>query len=481
MVTQPPERTSLMPRDPAARPALMNALIRGVSLLVVTHAVVAQDLTPARIIGQTSPGFIPSYPIESESLKQQQSTPQIINDSGLSIPNYDTPYPWWEQVESVALETMHPPRFDVQLSATAGWEYDDNPYLSTLDTESGETESTVEGSNSYFFRLPVSLSYSGAAVNLSASYVPEFRTNDHEGIDDTFNHAASFSVTYSSAKLQLGMDVSFAQTDGGNVEVGDRVKSIGVVSSVSASYTVSPKTTVGTSFSYSDNIYEQFISSRRYGAQTFVDYAVTAKTQLGVGVGYDQSEVEYGADSGAVSATGRVSWQATSKFALRAVIGGEWRQNEEIRAAIVPGSDEPVTAEGTEQFSPIFSLGALYNARENTSISLDAYRRSSPSISEVNQSYYSTGMVLAVNQRVYDRFSCSLNLGYENADYQATVEGVVADRKDDYWYIRPQVSYAIRTQLTVALYYQYSKNASTGSDGVSFDVNLVGATVSYGF
>jgi hypothetical protein len=213
-----------------------------------------------------------------------------------------------------------------------------------------------------------------------------------------------------------------------------------------------------------------------------VDYKVTPKTQLGIGAGYNNSPVEEGSSSEAVNVSGRLSWQMTEKISLRGSAGWERRKNEEVRAAIVPGKeDDAGSADGITQDSPIFNLGMLYALRENTSVTLDTYRSFRPSISEINQTFYSTGVVLSLSQRIHDRFSCTLSAGYESAEYEGAVEGVVADRTDNYWYVRPQISYTIGSRLTLSAYYQYSENDSKGSEAVSFDSSLIGTTISYSF
>jgi hypothetical protein len=216
---------------------------------------------------------------------------------------------------------------------------------------------------------------------------------------------------------------------------------------------------------------------------------------LGIGAGYDRSDVDVGADSDALNLTARLNWSATEKFSLRCVVGGEWRRFDDstvtvpVTTTTVGADGTPVTtttfitsdAQGETSVSPVFSVGALYSLSDKTSISLDAYRRSQPAISEVNQSYYSTGVVVSVSQQVWERFSMSLNSGFENADYYDSVEGVNTSRTDDYWFAGVQMSYAIMDRLALDIYYRYSQNDSSGGNGVTFARNLFGASISYSF
>src|SRR5215212_1192664 len=71
----------------------------------------AQDSTPVRQLGQSSPGFIPSFSLQSEKLRRsQQDLPTFITDQpgvspagGPPARKYEGPVPWWEGTEAVTL------------------------------------------------------------------------------------------------------------------------------------------------------------------------------------------------------------------------------------------------------------------------------------------------------------------------------------------------------------------------------------------
>ncbi len=207
----------------------------------------------------------------------------------------------------------------------------------------------------------------------------------------------------------------------------------------------------------------------------------------------DHTNVGEGSDSSAVNVSARVNWQISEKIALRGSAGCEWRKFDDttIEASsqltgptvtTLPGSSS--SGSGNKMVSPIFDLGAYYLVSEHTSLSLDGYRRSNPSISEIDQNYYSTGAVATVTQKFFaiPFPSPSAPDGYENADYCACRSSASSrTRTDNYYYVRPQLMYTIGRQLILGTYYQYSRNESSGSDGVNFNRNMVGGTVTYNF
>ncbi len=176
-----------------------------------------QDDTSARSIGQASPGFIPSYPLQSDALRrEQQQTQSVTGQPGATPPTEGKAPLTPEGAEEVAWESMHPKRFAWELSVLTGWEYDDNPFLSGT-TADGKQTVQRGGTNSYYARIPLTLKYSGGLMNFNASYVPEYRVYDGDGIHNTFNQAADIVANYTDEKLQVGLDVNFAQTEGANV------------------------------------------------------------------------------------------------------------------------------------------------------------------------------------------------------------------------------------------------------------------------
>jgi len=454
------------------------APIVGAGLLISGHgkSLLAQDITPTRLLGETSPGFVPSFPLDSEALKRQMD--QSLAKEGPAAPSFNGLLPTPEGAEAIAEQSMHPQRFKLGASLLAGWEYDDNIHLTGNTAAHGDAGNAA---NSFYIRTPLALTYTGGATSFDLVYIPEFRTYDGGGVGNVFNQAASIDGAYSGEKIRAAANAQLTQTKGANIEVGDLVNSIVLFTSVTVWYEVAPKASVGASFSFDDNDYDHYNSNRRVTVQAFADYKVTPKTQLGLGFGYDRSLVDEGLDSNAPNITGRINWQMTDKFALKGMAGAEWRQYDNATALLLSTSGgAPVSGRGNSFVSPIFSFGMLYRPRETTSFSLDVYRKNYPSITEIDQSYYATGVAATVSQTIYDRLTVSLSGGYENADYRATAEGLSTNRMDNYWFGRVQLSYSLTKSCVLSTYYVYSKNDSN-SEGVSFNRNLVGASLSYGF
>ena len=92
-----------------------------------------------------------------------------------------------------------------------------------------------------------------------------------------------------------------------------------------------------------------------------------------------------------------------------------------------------------------------------------------------NRYFVSTGVKLYGSQKIMDKFTAGLTLGYENLSYAKAVAGV--KRSDDVVTVRPELNYQFKEWLSAGVWYQYRRRASNaGADNFYFN-NRVGAFV----
>jgi hypothetical protein len=106
-------------------------------------------------------------------------------------------------------------------------------------------------------------------------------------------------------------------------------------------------------------------------------------------------------------------------------------------------------------------LGGEYLPFPNTAISLLGYRNLQVSPSFNNQNYWATGVELGVTQTIAQKFQVGVAGGYENDYYIANNSNTVATRRDNFFFIEPQISYNFLKYLTASVFYQHRFNDST--------------------
>jgi uncharacterized protein (PEP-CTERM system associated) len=133
--------------------------------------------------------------------------------------------------------------------------------------------------------------------------------------------------------------------------------------------------------------------------------------------------------------------------------------------------------------TPVFLFNFDYDlvGDGKTTARIAAYRNFNPSAQLGNQAYWSNGVVLGVSRQFGARTSVALDVGFEYATYEATAADVIATREDKVYYFRPHVTYAISNRISLSMFYQYSKNDSTGIGESSFERNSIGIMANFVF
>ncbi len=231
-------------------------------------------------------------------------------------------------------------------------------------------------------------------------------------------------------------------------------------------YDFTSKTQLYGEFEQISNIYRSYLNSFDYIGRIGVDYQITGKIKIGI-LGVVGSLQQQGGTSSTYG-QGRlhVSYQFTDKLTFDGSVGGEYRQ---------------YSSGGASRGDPVFTLGLIYHPFVDTTVTLSGFRSEFASPLFGGEDFIGTGVAFAVSQRFIDRFTASIAIGYEHDKYiVASSNAPNIDRKDDYVYIRPNISYNFRAWLNAEVYYQFSRNSSTHSFNSYYD-NRVGGQISIFF
>jgi hypothetical protein len=429
------------------------------SVLIWNQAGFAQELTPVRQLGQGGTAANP-YDIASDGLvKRQQreiSPNALASAQGHSSDNVDA---WWAGMDDLAVSTMTESNWHFRFGLTAAYEYDTNFAMRAVD----EAETQIISVSPYGV---LSYGEQGSGIDFQLRYAPEFRWFSNEAIEELVNHTLSTSLGINGARSRISVYANYNHNEGGNIEVGNLVTSdIFTIGSL-ASYDVSDKTTVGGTLKYSLSEYDAFNSFSVFNTTLFADYAITPKTRLGLSVGYEHVEQDLNLSADAFNASIRASWAATDRIRVDATVGVENREFD-----------------GGESFTtPAGDVGIGYNISDKANVRLSAYRRATPSIGAANTMFYSTGVALSGTVQATDKVGLRLVTGFENAQYESTsgVGGVGSDREDDYFFIRPSISYTISSHWSLNLFYQYSDNDSSIAGSI-FERSQVGLSITLAY
>lgn len=264
---------------------------------------------------------------------------------------------------------------------------------------------------------------------------------------NSFNQSASLLAQYRINQLAIQFESSYQYLNGAQREVGDFTTRNLIANALRFIYDYSEKTSLDLELSQNSNLYDSdYNSSNYFAVQAGMDYRIFPKVRIGLEgiVGFVTAENNPNMTFETINA--RLKYDLTGKVALKATGGLQLTQYDS-------------GGEGTRA-TPVFSVGGEYRPFPNTLINLLAYRNQQVSPSINNQDFIATGVEISLAQTIAQRFQVGVAGGYENDDYVANTSGAGANRNDNYFFFRPQVTYNFLKYLNASVFYTYRANDS---------------------
>ncbi len=374
---------------------------------------------------------------------------------------------------------------DVRPHVAYSFMYDDNIFLEHKDKLAGGKGNAGRDHDFVHTLTPgLRLNAGDAAARQSAYFDANYeaiitRFTDYTG-SDAVDHNASISLGGKFNKLSLSVDQTFisaSDADAKLLAANGRVKRKTWGTKADADYEISEKTSASLELLQTIGDYNApLVDSADRSAHLFFDYQVLPKVKMGIGGGAGYLQVDGNAAShnpNSVYYDGqvRLDWKATEKLSLKASGGIEFRNIQEA------GAKDPVGF--------IFGLGAFWKASERTAVSLAASRGIRAANANVGVYNEETSVTLGLKQGILENLTFSLDAGYAFDHYKATQGGALAPgalREDNYFYLKPSLSYRFAERAQATLFYQYRRNdANLVLNGNDFYNNQLGVELSYRF
>ena len=345
------------------------------------------------------------------------------------------------------------------LSLNVGSSYDDNIFLSP-----------TEKVEDYIYAISPSIQIGlGDAAERQSSYLlinydPTALFFQNSPDENDVDQDISTTIAYRTGKTGITAQARFQTLSGSLQDLGDRADRSVTTASLGFSYGWGSKVSVDTILAYEDTNFDEFLDTTTYSAEIALAYQATPKTSLGIGVRAGTVETSNGiADQDFSQAFLTATTNPRAKFSFRGRAGADLRQT--------PAGD---------RVTPIFALGATYKPRDRTSIRLDGVRDVQISSAEEGTDFTRTSLILGLEQSVGRRWTFSLDLGFEESDYDAVAANVTTDRVDELYFVRPSARYEFRENLSGSIFYTFRDNDSSES-AQSFKNNQAGIELGYEF
>lgn len=310
------------------------------------------------------------------------------------------------------------------------------------------------------------------ARKLRLYYRPGFRIFTENSDLNTVDHNGLFDLRWPLNRLSLSLaqDVNVASVV--VRDIANRAKQLRFSTIGSADYELSDRTSFQLNLTYDRYGYSgqvtgarNLIESQQWGQQLFADYHWTSKLSTGFGASFTQLDVENGPFQMSEGPEWRVNFNPTPELSLRALVGVQFRQFDSDRSGTV---------------EPVLRINSSYQVRPGTVFGLEAHRTEFASGLHAGQNFIETGVMGTVNQVFLRRFSGSLGLGYNFAEYVATEDGIDAQRTDSYYFLRASVDWHMTESWSSGIFFEHTANESD-QGSFDYDHNIVGLRGGWSF
>jgi hypothetical protein len=288
---------------------------------------------------------------------------------------------------------------------------------------------------------------------LRVEYIPTLTLFNHYSNINSLDHFLRIEGQYALGPLRLGGSFEYDKFSGPDRDVGGRINRDVYTVDLSASYTISDKASIDTDTAVWFRHYRSEIGSSEIINHDWLNYNLTPKLITGGGVAFGWLQPESGGGRQIYEQVlARLLYPSSEKLTFSADAGVEFRE---------------FSAQGT-RVTPVFGLNGSYQLSPGTKISVSGLRRVTNSASLNGEDYTATSISVDLLQHLIGDFYLTLGGGYENDAYRnttatsnttATIVGG-RQRQDNYYYIRPGLTYRPKDWMSVSLSYFYQTDNS---------------------
>jgi hypothetical protein len=264
---------------------------------------------------------------------------------------------------------------------------------------------------------------------------------------NSLNQNYSLLAQYRVAQLAVQLESTLQSLDGADRQVGQFTSRVLFFNAIRFLYAKSEKIELELEINQRTNYYPDQISSYTWETQIAMDYKIQPKLSAGLQAIFGLNEVQESPDRLYQSINALFDYEVAEKLALKASIGLQFNQYTSGGEAM--------------RILPVFSVGGEYQVFQKTTLAITGYRNLQASPSFIGQDFIATGFELGVKQQVAQKIALGLAFGYENDTYVASIANVAALRVDNFYFIRPEISYSFLKYAAANLMYEYRSNSST--------------------
>ncbi len=293
---------------------------------------------------------------------------------------------------------------------------------------------------------------------------------------NSYNQFGNLSAQYRWERLRVQWNSLYSYANMPNRYSGGFLTTLSLFNSLRCLYEYSEKTALECALSQRSSIYTTSGGYNSYFNQvlTGADYTFTRKVRLGLEGIVGSNPAEDSPTRYYQIVNGRLRYDISGKLSLKAAGG---LQGSEYASGGAPFRITPVLSLGADYklFAdskagetrapdtgiPLFGAGKMRQLVTDSSISLTLYRNQQVSPNMQGQDYIATGAEIGFNKAFGRHWFFNFSVGWENDSYLANSQNVSATRTDNYFFLKPGITYQFLKHYALTVFYENSMNNST--------------------
>lgn len=352
---------------------------------------------------------------------------------------------------------------ELKFMASEDLSYDDNIYLTNGNRIGSAISSTKIGA---LYDLVIPNSSLNGKFSAVGGYNAYQKHNHKNGFWDTLVNAE-----FGNDLFKVG-DTFLLTSDPANLELTDREQRINNKAYVSYRTSAYKKLSLGLKVSDEINKYTtggniKNLDRNRVNVGAGIYYNVSEKTNLLAE--YTFTSLAYESNHENNSVGGVVALGVEGKLAPK--VNGEAKLTYNYRNY---NHDKA----GYDSYGDLlgYNVAITWEPTTQNLLRLSGTRDFEETLYSNNRYFISTGVKLYASQKIMDKFTAGLTLGYENLSYpKENAAGI--KRSDDVYTIRPEVNYQFKEWLSAGVWYQHRRRTSDAGAMNYYFNNRVGAFV----
>jgi len=277
------------------------------------------------------------------------------------------------------------------------------------------------------------------------SYAPSWQNYSGGRYSDEFSQSFAGDAAFNAGGWQVTIGQTYSDSSPISTETAQQTPQESWGSRLNGDYRLNSSLSAGLGATYSTRDSEGFNSTESTVFRGFVSQQLAADGTVTLSISKGSDDTNEGFNADLTQYSGTFGYQPSELVYVSAMLGSQKRSFNIVGAP--------------DLSSTIYSFAANFTPAPFTEISIRSDSTVGASLF-TNQTTESESLSINLTQRLFDLLSLSLSYGNEKSEYLAADASNAVARSDDYDFFDARLSYDLRQNTTLSIFYRDLENQS---------------------